>query len=114
VFPKPVAVLSILFLAIGDPVASTVGTLYKGRSVKIFHGKSLHGTGAGFIACMVLTWAFLRFTGMQGLDLIRLSLLGGFAGAFAEVLPLDIDDNFTVPVISGFILWIGMILVNIF
>jgi len=36
-------------------------------------------------------------------------LLGGFAGAVSELLPLELDDNFTIPVVSGFILWLGFI-----
>jgi dolichol kinase len=113
VFPKPVAILSIAFLALGDPLASLVGILYSQRSVKIFNGaKSLHGTAAGYFVCAATTWLYLKSTGMVGLDLIRLSLLGGFAGAFAELLPLEIDDNFTIPVISGFIMWLGFIAVH--
>ncbi|MBI3556129.1 MAG: hypothetical protein HY074_07685 [Deltaproteobacteria bacterium] len=113
VFPKPVAILSLCYLAFGDPIASLVGILYSKRSVKIFNGsKSLHGTAAGFAVCAVATWIYLRSTGMYGLDLIRLTLLGGFAGALAELLPLDLDDNFTIPVVSGFILWLGFIAVH--
>ncbi|MBI3542712.1 MAG: hypothetical protein HY075_05490 [Deltaproteobacteria bacterium] len=113
VFPKPVAILSLLYLALGDPLASLFGILYSQRSVKIFNGsKSLHGTAAGFAVCAISTWIYLRSTGMYGLDLIRLTLLGGFAGSFAELLPLDLDDNFTIPVVSGFILWLGFIAIH--
>jgi len=113
VFPKPVAILSLLYLAFGDPIASLVGILYSHRSVKIFNGaKSLHGTAAGYVVCAIATWIYLRSTGMYGLDLIRLTLLGGFAGALAELLPLEIDDNFTIPVVSGFILWLGFIAIH--
>ena len=113
VFPKPVAILSLLYLALGDPLASLVGILYSQRSVKIFNGsKSLHGTAAGYLVCAVATWIYLRSTGMYGLDLIRLTLLGGFAGALAELLPLELDDNFTIPVVSGFILWLGFIAIH--
>ncbi len=113
VFPKPVAILSLCYLAFGDPIASLVGILYSNRSIKIFNGsKSLHGTAAGFAVCAMATWIYLRSTGMYGLDLIRLTLLGGFAGALAELLPLDLDDNFTIPVVSGFILWLGFIAIH--
>lgn len=112
VFPKPVAILSLFYLVLGDPLASLVGILYKERSVRIFQGKSLHGTAAGFAVCALTTWLYLRSTGMHGLDLIRLTLLGGFAGALAELLPLELDDNFTIPVVSGFILWLGFIAIN--
>ncbi|MGE4233414.1 MAG: diacylglycerol/polyprenol kinase family protein [Bacteriovoracia bacterium] len=112
VFPKPVAILSLLYLALGDPISSFFGVLYSKKSVRIFEGKSLHGTVAGFIACSLVTWIYLRSTGMYGLNLIRLSLLGGFAGALAELLPLEVDDNFTIPVVSGFIMWIGFIVIH--
>lgn len=112
VFPKPVAILSLAYLAFGDPLASLVGILYSNRSVKLFNGKSLHGTAAGYMVCALVTWIFLRSTGMHGLDLIRLTLLGGFAGALAESLPLELDDNFTIPVVSGFIMWIGFIAIH--
>lgn len=112
IFPRPVAILAILYLALGDPLSSLVGILYSSRSVKIFKGKSLHGTAAGFAVCAISTWIFLRSTEVHGLALIRLTLLGGFAGALAELLPFEIDDNFTIPMISGFILWMGMIAVH--
>lgn len=114
VFPKPIAILSMLYLALADPISSLVGILYSSRSVKIFDGKSLHGTAAGFIICMLITWLYLRTEAKQGLDLIRLSLLGGFAGAIAELLPLELDDNFTIPIVSGFILWLGFLAVQFF
>jgi dolichol kinase len=41
-----------------------------------------------------------------------MTLLGGFAGAVAEALPLDIDDNFSIPVVSGFIMWAGFLLIQ--
>lgn len=110
IFPKPVAILSMFYLVFGDPIASLVGILYSNRSIKIFNGtKSLHGTAAGFSVCALITWIYLQYTGMQGLDVIRLSLLGGFAGSLAELVPLEVDDNFSIPVISGFIMWAGFI-----
>lgn len=116
IFPRPVAILSLFYLALGDPLASLVGILhshfYSHRSIKIFNDKSLHGTAAGFSVCAIVTWLYLRSTGMVGLDLIRLTLLGGFAGALAELLPLELDDNFTIPVVSGFILWLGFIAIH--
>lgn len=112
IFPRDVAVLSMLFLALGDPVASLVGILCRKRSVKILPGKSLHGTAAGFAVCAAASWFYLRSEGMAGLDLIRMTLLGGFAGAVSELLPLELDDNFTIPVVSGFILWLGFITIQ--
>ena len=112
VFPKPVAILSMLYLAVGDPSASFFGVLFKKKSVKIFGEKSLHGTAACFAVCALMTFFYLRSGGMVGLELIRLTLLGGFAGALAEALPLELDDNFTIPVVSGLILWAGLLVIH--
>lgn len=112
IFPRPIAILSLLYLVFGDPIASFVGILSKERSIKILPGKSFQGTAASFTACALATWFYLRFTGMSGVELTRFTLLGGFAGALAEVLPFDIDDNFTIPMVSGFILWLGFIAIQ--
>ena len=88
VFPKPVTILSLLYLAWGDPAASFFGVLFKGRSIKITKNKSLHGAVAAFTVCAIITYAYLKSGGMDGLNVIRLTLLGGFAGALAESLPL--------------------------
>ncbi len=113
-FPRDVAVLSLLYLALGDPIASFFGVLNKNRSIQILPGKSLHGTSAGFVACALATWVYLSSVGMQGLDLLRMILLGGFAGSVAELFPLDLDDNLTIPIISGFIVWLGFIAIQFF
>jgi dolichol kinase len=114
IFPKPIAILSLFYLAFGDPFASLIGILFGRHSVQIIKGKSLHGTAGGYAICAAITWFYLRSTGVEGLNLIRLTLLGGFAGALAELLPLELDDNFTIPMVSGFVLWLGFIAVHYF
>jgi dolichol kinase len=111
IFPKPVGVLSILFLAIGDPLASLVGILYGKRSIRIGHGKSLIGTLAGVAACTLTTLIFLKVYPVIVSDSawIGLSLIGGLAGGLAELAPFDMDDNFTIPMISGFVMWLAFI-----
>jgi dolichol kinase len=99
IFPEHITVLSILYLAFGDPSSSFFGVLY-GRS-KIFPNKSLQGTLGGFFVCAVATFAYLLWQGMNPELILVLSLLGGFAGAVAELLPLNVDDNFAIPVVSG-------------
>lgn len=99
IFPQHIAVLSILYLALGDPSSSFFGVLY-GRN-KIFPNKSLQGTLGGFTVCAFATFAYLLWQDSPRPLLVVFSLLGGFAGSLAELLPLNIDDNFAIPVISG-------------
>lgn len=99
IFPQHIAALSILYLAFGDPMSSFFGVLY-GRS-KIFPNKSLQGTLGGFAVCAVATFAYLLWQRIDPTLVLVLSLLGGFAGSVAELLPLNVDDNFAIPVVSG-------------
>lgn len=99
IFPHHVTVLSIMYLAFGDPSSSFFGVLY-GKN-KIFPNKSLQGTLGGFIVCAVVTLIYLVTQNIDPGKILVLSLLGGFAGSVAELLPLNIDDNFAIPVVSG-------------
>jgi diacylglycerol kinase (CTP) len=113
VFPKPIAALSILFLAFGDPMASLVGILYGKNSLKFAGGKSLVGTAAGVLVCMSIAFALLSLLPLTLAQWIGLSVIGGLAGGTAELLPVEIDDNFTIPVVSGFVLWLAMLLMGV-
>lgn len=99
VFPNPIAHLAILYLVFGDPSSSFFGVLL-GRD-KLFPNKSLQGTLGGFLVCAVVTAVYLRWLGPWDERWLVLSMLGGVAGALAELLPVNIDDNFAIPVISG-------------
>jgi dolichol kinase len=99
IFPRHVTVLSILYLAFGDPSSSFFGVLY-GRA-KIFPNKSLQGTLGGFLVCFAVTGLYLFWQGFGSEKILLLTMLGGFSGCVAELLPLNIDDNFSIPVVSG-------------
>lgn len=116
-FPKVVAVLAVLYLALGDPFASTVGIKY-GKSIgpRFSNGKSLVGTLGGFAICALTTGLYLFSTLQASWTLAIVSLLGGVAAAVPETLcgrinpssgrggPIDVDDNLAVPIFSGMLL----------
>jgi len=109
IFPKPVAILSLLYLACGDPMASLFGILYGHLGRRFSNGKSWIGTAAGVLVCSLTTLIYLKTLGVPENALLWITLVGGLAGGLAELLPLDIDDNFTIPVISGFVLWFAFL-----
>jgi dolichol kinase len=111
IFPHHIAVLSILYLALGDPSSSFFGVLY-GRS-KLFPNKSLQGTLGGFMVCALVTLVYLWLTGLAQEKIAVLVLIGGFAGSLAELLPLNIDDNFSIPVVSGGIIYLAFWMADI-
>jgi dolichol kinase len=107
VFPKPIAILSTLFLAIGDPMSSIFGITWGDKGPRFANGKSLIGTAAGMGVCALITFCYLLYTGVPVLSSMSIALAGGLAGGGAEMIPLDIDDNFSIPVISGLALWVA-------
>jgi dolichol kinase len=42
-----------------------------------------------------------------------ISLAGGVAGGGAEMIPLDIDDNFSIPLVSGLALWMAFVVFGV-
>lgn len=100
VFPLPAAHLSILFLAVGDPIASFFGLLL-GKHI-LFGKKSLEGFVAAFVFCSLSAALYLYFYTQVTSSLTLLSLCCGFIGALAELIPIaQLDDNLTQPLISS-------------
>ncbi len=113
IFPKPIAALSILYLAFGDPIASLFGILYGSKSIRFGNGKSLIGSAAGVAACVLVTFVFLSAYSLSSFDLVALVVVGGLAGGLAELLPLEVDDNFSIPMVSGCVLWLAFIVLGV-
>lgn len=104
-FPKSVVLLAVLFLAIGDPVASFFGLLY-GQD-KIVGNKSLQGSLAAFVFCSVIAYFFFSTKSIMLDHIILVSFLSGLIGAVSELFPVArLDDNFTLPLMSSSLLTI--------
>jgi diacylglycerol kinase (CTP) len=103
-FPPQIVLLTMLFLAFADPIASYFGIRY-GKD-KIFGNKSLQGSLAAFFVCAILTFAFLNYHWMMMDRIVIISLLGGLIGSLAELIPIwKLDDNLTLPLLSSTALW---------
>lgn len=100
-FPKPVALASIMILALGDPLSAIVGIKY--GTHRLASGKSLEGSGAFFVACFFAVMLIFD----QGPFGARLALAFWHAALMTlfEQVPLRLDDNLTIPITSAFILW---------
>ena len=91
-FPKPIAVLALSFLILGDTVAAIVGK-WIGR-VHLF-GKTLEGSLACFLVCFALTRAVPEVP-------VTVGLVGAIVATVFELLPVPLDDNFRIPLSAGF------------
>jgi len=93
-FDFEIAITSLIFLVFGDMFGKIFGLAY-GRH-KIFE-KTLEGTLAYFGS--VIIFSYILYTALDVPLLILIS--GGIAAPLIELLPIGINDNFTVPIISG-------------
>lgn len=106
--PK-IALLAIFFLVISDPVASFIGINF-GKE-KILPNKSLQGTVAGFFACYLITLYYISDMAISSFNMLAFAILAGVIGAISELTSaFNIDDNLTIPVLSG----AGLSLLNYF
>ncbi len=90
IFDKNIAIVSVFFIVLGDTAAALVGKAW-GR-IKLIGRKSLEGSAACFIVCAVISVFWI--------DPV-IGITGAFVATLAELLPMRIDDNLTVPIISG-------------
>jgi dolichol kinase len=90
IFPPRIATTALLFVVIGDAAAALVG---KGWGRPRWWGKSLEGGLACFASCGLV--------GILVLDEVVVVLLGAAVATVVEILPLPIDDNLRVPLLSG-------------
>lgn len=105
IFPKEIVTLSLLMLAVGDPISSIFGILY-GKDVLVGK-KTLQGTLAGFIACVLVSIIYFTTTGQMQERIILAGLIAGLIGAISELTPVfGLDDNFTFPILSACLLWV--------
>lgn len=102
-FPKPIVLLSALYLAVGDPVAAVVGTHW--GKVKITQRKTLEGALANWFATSGISFTFgLAYLNLSLSQALMLSVVGGTISTLVELIPSPIDDNFTIPVGSALLI----------
>ena len=112
-FPKPIAIVSMLCLAFGDVAACMIGLRF-GKD-KLFKKKSLQGSIACFVICFLLILTFLIAHQVSSNALAVIALIGGLAAAIGELLAVKpLDDNFTIPVVTASILYPTLLLLSNF
>lgn len=94
IFERNIAFMAIIFLIFGDLAAKYFGILFGQRK---FFGKSLEGFLGYFVACLLSGFLATYFLELSFLVI----LIGAAVAAIVEVVPIGIDDNFTVGLISA-------------
>ena len=94
-YTPAVAATAICFLAFGDVAATAVGEQYGKRKIA---GKSLEGTMAFLFAALCAGFLLVPL----GVGLAPgVIVIGALVSAGVELLPFPVNDNLTIPVVSG-------------
>jgi dolichol kinase len=94
------AEVGILVLAVGDPAAGVIGRAI-GR-IPLRANRSLEGT-LGFVlvaGLLVVAW-LLAFDHLTTSATLIVAFTAAAAGALAELGSTELDDNFTIPLVSA-------------
>lgn len=112
-YNENIALISICFLIYADPIASFFGVLF-GKEM-ILPNKSLVGTLANFLTCYIITLVFILPLDISVIDMLIFATCGAIIGSVSELLSaFNIDDNLTIPMISGGALTIVNIFLKLF
>jgi dolichol kinase len=94
-FPKPIAIASLLILILADTAAALVGRAI-GR-VPIW-GKTLEGSLAFFLTSMAVVWIYPGLNRCPG-------TFAALGATLIELLPTKMNDNLTIPLMAGAIMF---------
>jgi len=90
-FDKPIAIAALTFIIVGDTLAAIIGRKFGKHK---FWNKSVEGSTACLIGTAIVA-AFLPEIPIQ------VRFFGAVVATVVEALPLGVDDNITVPILSG-------------
>lgn len=107
-FSQDVAILSVLFLIFADPIASVAGILY-GKD-NFLPNKSIQGSVAAFLVCFFIAVSYGVYYHGFGVEVVLFSIAAGMIGSISEMASVIVDDNLTIPLISG----AGITVINYF
>jgi len=100
IFPKSIAIVALCFIIFGDLFAKFFGLEY--GQIKIFGSKTLEGSLAFLLACLLSGYLLWPYVGLSAAAIIS----GIMIATIVEALPLDINDNFSVALFSSSIMYI--------
>jgi dolichol kinase len=100
IFPKIIAINAITVLIISDTTSALIGRRF-GRHR--FFGKSLEGSTAFFVSAMLVILVAPKIHYVLAEYFI--GFVAAFVGAIVEAIPIKIDDNLSIPISVGFVMW---------
>jgi len=93
---------AILVLALGDSMSTLAGKKLGRRRLPYNPRKSIEGSALGTLYAFLGVLAYLTlYHGLGVQEAALLAAAAAVAGMLAESLPLSVDDNFVIPLVSS-------------
>lgn len=94
-FTKPIAIGALSFIIVGDTFAAIIGRKY-GRH-RFYRSKTVEGSLGCLAGCLI--------TAMLLPDMaLFVAVVGAVVATVVEAFPLSVDDNVSVPLVSGLVM----------
>ena len=90
-FSKPVAIIALIFMSLGDTTAALIGQNFGKHKVG---DKSWEGFFSGLAVCIIVAINFPLLP-------LTVSLAGALTAMIMELVPIPLDDNFKIPLGAG-------------
>lgn len=97
-FRESVAIASLSFLVFGDMMAKIVGINYGKRVIFNLEAKK---TLEGFVGFLSISISSAYFLWLANVLPLWIGIVGAIIASIVEVFPFPVDDNVSVPVVSG-------------
>ena len=104
VFARDIAATSVCFLALGDALATLIGGSNGKKGVRV---KTTAGKAACLLACLAVGF-ILHYAGLN-VSILTIAI-GAIVATIMESLPKFVDDNLTIPIISGAVMTLIMLI----
>jgi dolichol kinase len=101
IFPKIITVNAFAILIVSDITSALVGRRFGKHR---FFQKSLEGATGFFVSAIVVVLLAPKIEGIPMEYVV--GIIAAAAGAVTESLSTTVDDNISVPLVIGFVLWI--------
>lgn len=98
-FPDPIGYVAITVLTLGDSAAHIFGMKFGKNRLPFNKGKNLEGSIAGFVFAFLGALVFVE---------PAMALVAAAVGMLVETVPSPINDNLTIPLLSGLVLFLIM------
>lgn len=101
-FEKEIAILAVTYLIFGDFFSKFFGIHFGKTSI---FDKTLEGSLAHFTACLITAYLATHFLSFSR----PVAILGAMVATIVELLPLRVNDNFSVPLLSAAVMTVFQI-----